>query len=229
MDILNWLFLKASKLIRTKPSNPKSDLVVLGADVTFLRRGDSYKTYGMTLADAVHGGCTENNTLYTGIYDNFPFLIGYPVLLKTCTQVIDTPAFPTAVPINLQGWKVTGSLDINENADSGVIYLGTIENPIPNVFSPYPWKINGTVYCYDPGNDLNLYTTLANGATMYDDNGGITIPVNIRFIPDYFYGGFDIYLQYDCGDPTAELRGVVSFEFEFLQDLAYEPKFTYYP
>jgi hypothetical protein len=64
MDILNWLFLRASKLVRTKPANPKSDLVVLGADVTFLRRGDSYKTYGMTLTDAIQGGSIGNTKHY---------------------------------------------------------------------------------------------------------------------------------------------------------------------
>lgn len=224
MDILNWLYIKTADLIRTKANDPKTDLVALGAEVPFTTRGDGYQTYGMTLADAVHSGCTENNTLRTGIFDNYPFPIGYPVLLKTCTQVIDTPAFPTFLAVNLQGWKVAGSIELNENTNAGVKYLGTVENA--TLFSNFPWQIRGTAYCYDGLN--NIYTALGNGATLYDMNSNVTVPVNLQFVPDYFPGGFDLYLVYSQADPTAEISGIISFEYEFLEDSTGELTFNYY-
>lgn len=51
MDILNWLYLVKNKFTRTTIENPTTDLVVLGADVGFQKRGDKYQNYAMTAAD----------------------------------------------------------------------------------------------------------------------------------------------------------------------------------
>jgi hypothetical protein len=144
MDILNWIYLRTNRLIKTTANNAKTDLVALGADVTFARRGDSYQTYGMTLADAVHAGCVENNTLKTGIYDSFPFIIE-PVMLPTCTRVEDYPAFPTALAVNLVGYKVQGTYDLSENNTVVVEYIGTVENVNGNYLFGLPWKTTGRV------------------------------------------------------------------------------------
>lgn len=228
MDILNWIYLKTQGLIRTKANNPATDVIALGAEVPFTTRGDGYQTYGMPLADAVHAGCTENNTLRTGILDNYPFAIGYPVLLKTCTQVIDTPAFPTFLPIDLQGWKVAGSVNIGEQLNADSIYLGTVENITSN-FTGFPWKITGTVYTFDEDNNIPIYTTLANGATVFDENGFTIIPCDFRFVIDGFNSGFDLYLEYNSRTLGAEVQAIVSFEFEFLTGSTDEPTFTYFP
>lgn len=50
MDIVNWVYLKKAELIRQNLSDP-TDLVLLGADVTFDKRGDKYLSYAMTTAD----------------------------------------------------------------------------------------------------------------------------------------------------------------------------------
>jgi hypothetical protein len=50
MDIVNWVYLKKAELIRENLSDP-TDLVLLGADVTFEKRGDKYLSYAMTTAD----------------------------------------------------------------------------------------------------------------------------------------------------------------------------------
>ena len=50
MDILNWLRIKKQQLIRTTLDSPK-DLVVLGADVSFQKRGDKYQSYAMPAED----------------------------------------------------------------------------------------------------------------------------------------------------------------------------------
>lgn len=50
MDILNWLRIKKQNLIRTTLDSPK-DLVVLGADVSYQKRGDKYQSYAMPAED----------------------------------------------------------------------------------------------------------------------------------------------------------------------------------
>lgn len=50
MDILNWLRIKKQQLIRTTLDSPQ-DLVVLGADVSFEKRGDKYQSYAMPAED----------------------------------------------------------------------------------------------------------------------------------------------------------------------------------
>lgn len=51
MDILNWLYLVKNRFTRTTIENPSTDLVILGADVSFLKRGDKYQNYAMTASD----------------------------------------------------------------------------------------------------------------------------------------------------------------------------------
>jgi len=50
MDILNWLRIKKENLIRPTLDSPK-DLIVLGADVSFQKRGDKYQSYAMPAED----------------------------------------------------------------------------------------------------------------------------------------------------------------------------------
>jgi hypothetical protein len=64
MDILNWLYLQKAKLIRTVANDATTDLVALGADATFAKRGDKYQTYAMTLTDAVQSGNVGNTKHY---------------------------------------------------------------------------------------------------------------------------------------------------------------------
>ena len=65
MDILNWLYLRKQQLIKTTANNANTDLVALGADATFLKRGDQYKTYAMTLQDLSVAGDVANTAYYT--------------------------------------------------------------------------------------------------------------------------------------------------------------------
>jgi hypothetical protein len=71
MDIVNWLYLKKAELIRDAISSPE-DLVLLGADVSFEKRGDKYLTYAVpvSLLGGVGSGITlqtngTNNTVQT--------------------------------------------------------------------------------------------------------------------------------------------------------------------
>ncbi len=51
MDILNWVYLLKNKLVKTTVQDPKQDLVILGNNVSYVKRGDKYQSYGMTVKD----------------------------------------------------------------------------------------------------------------------------------------------------------------------------------
>ena len=58
MDILNWLYLVKNKFTRTTVETPSTDLIVLGADVGFQKRGDKYQNYVMTVEDFINNTAT---------------------------------------------------------------------------------------------------------------------------------------------------------------------------
>ena len=65
MDILNWLYLQKAKLIKTEANDASTDLVAIGADATFIKRGDKYQTYAMTIQDLSVAGDIANTEYYT--------------------------------------------------------------------------------------------------------------------------------------------------------------------
>jgi hypothetical protein len=236
MDILNWLYLNSQQLIKKTANNAKTDLVVLGAEVPFTKRDDGYQDYAMTLADAVHAGCTENNTYKAGIYDVFPWPIE-PSMLKTCTRVEDTPAFPTALPVNLQGYKVGGTIELFGDA-SYSIYIGSVEVPNTGVPIVLPWKTTGTVSAlYETGPDPIVITSpLSLFVTVIDSASGSTSYAQIAIAAIPYTGpgvnGYDLIMFVD---PTSlqtiegDIEATVSFEFEFLIDETLTPSFIIYP
>jgi len=67
MDILNWLYLVKNKFTRTTIENPATDLVVLGADVSYAKRGDKYQNYVMTAQDfGISAKGYKSTVLYIG-------------------------------------------------------------------------------------------------------------------------------------------------------------------
>ena len=72
MDILNWVYLLKNKLVKTTVQDPTQDLVILGNNVSYAKRGDKYQSYGMTVEDfaasIVPAPGTQMNYI-TGILD----------------------------------------------------------------------------------------------------------------------------------------------------------------
>lgn len=64
MDILNWLYLRKERLIKKTANNANTDLVAIGADVSFLKRDDKYKTYAMPIKDLSVAGDVANTGFY---------------------------------------------------------------------------------------------------------------------------------------------------------------------
>lgn len=94
MDILNWIYLKTSELIRTKANNADTDLIAVGANVTFGKRGDSYQTYAMPLKDLVQAGCEANTKHY-----ELNITTTNIVTVDTPRGIIDITGMGTSVPL----------------------------------------------------------------------------------------------------------------------------------
>jgi hypothetical protein len=231
MDILNWLFIKRQKLIKTKANNADTDIVALGAQVPFTTRGDGYQTYAMPLKDAVAAGCMASNTYKAGIYDVFPWIIE-PSMLPTCTKIEDYPVFPTSYPFNLVGYKVGASTFVN-NDNNVVEYIGTVEitnAPFPSAFMP--WKTSGTVTTYADGFVSNMNSAFAAGALVRDlGNSDAYVPADYMgiYIDQFDDNMFDMYLV--VGSSTALgtiVADNIAFEYEFLAVEGTEVKFIIY-
>lgn len=91
MDILNWLFLRKEQLIRKTANNADTDLVAIGADVTFAKRDDRYQTYAMPIKDFSVAGDVANTGYYTLDIDAFPFAVTVNTV-KGIIEIINTDA-----------------------------------------------------------------------------------------------------------------------------------------
>ena len=90
MDILNWLRIKKQNLIRTTLDSPK-DLVVLGADVSFQKRGDKYQSYAMPATDLVNSATIASTAHY-----ELDITAGQTVTVNTPRGIIDVLGMGTS-------------------------------------------------------------------------------------------------------------------------------------
>ncbi len=168
MDILNWIYMKTAGLIRTTANDPDTDLVAVGADVTFGRRGDSYQTYAMPIKDLVESGCEANTAHYEldmdvtntvtvttprGIIDivnmgTGPLLTPDPAFASSTYFLIDNPELDLTIA-NRDNIYVQYSLYYSQDG---------IDNAIPYLISTG----------FAPGLAFNLYN--ANPAVAGGDN-----------------------------------------------------------
>lgn len=141
MDILNWVYLLKNKLVKTTVQNPEKDLMILGNNVTYAKRGDKYQSYGMTVKDfaeyvneSVAGNCP--------IQMNFkPGSIGEKV---SFTKVSGSDVFDNRDII------IPGLLEITRDNGGGGIYNIAQEGTFNGSVSPVNTTWN-TQYV-DPAN-----------------------------------------------------------------------------
>lgn len=226
MTILNWLYWKKQQLIKTEANNAKTDLVVLGAEVPFTKRDDGYQDYAMTLADATQAGCSQNNTLETGINQLPPFVCT-SALTKGYCKVTDP-----ATGLTLQSWKVEGTIELT-GASSYSEYLGTltIENGVGAIKNS--WKVSGAVQSetFLPG--VRNIEPLGLFNTVYDTGAGsdyaqfsiVTFPTvvgtNLELDVVLFVGPCPL-----SSGPTGDYEAVVSFQLESLIESGLNVTFT---
>lgn len=188
MDILNWLYLRTNKLIRTTPNNAQTDLVALGADATFVKRGDQYQTYAMTLADLSNAGDAANtgyytidlNTSLTNAVDVTTTKGVIEIILES-PAVDPQPAFGSAVPFTI----TNAAMDFS-NPDNVYMQFSPYYNPEPfDSFIPYvvatgfgPIGANYAIFNANPAlvGAITSYTPGA-GTTILAAAGGVFVGV----------------------------------------------------
>lgn len=138
MDILNWLYIKSSNLIKKEANDAETDLIALGANVGFQKRDDQYQTYGMTLKDLSVAGDVANTGYYT-----VDLASTSTVAVTTQKGVIEVtmdetdtdplPAFASAVPL------IISNADIDfTDPDKVYSQFSVYYNPVPgDTFIPY--------------------------------------------------------------------------------------------
>lgn len=163
--------------------------------------------------------CTEQ-PYKTGILDDFPWIVT-PTMVSTCNKVIDTPAFPTALPINLQGYKVVGSLTLPATTPPYIEYIGSVEINSLSFPTLIPWKTDGDILAYDDNYGEFLSSAFANGAYVTDDTNDETIQANrvsIMLSP-YSPTGVDLFLIIEVSSATGDIYAdSISFEYSFFTD-----------
>ena len=176
MDILNWIYLRTNKLIRTTASSPK-DLVALGADVTFAKRGDSYQTYAMTIADVANAGDVANtgyysidmNTVVTPIVD-VTTKKGVIEIIMESPALDPQPAFATAVPLYVNN----AAMDFT-NPDAIYMQHSVYYSPVMgDSFIPYVISTGAT----PTGSEFAIFNAnpaLVGAITSFTPGAGTTI------------------------------------------------------
>ena len=139
MDIVNWLYLKKAELIRDTISSPE-DLVLLGADVSFDKRGDKYLTYAVPVSLIGGGGAGiilktngTNNTVQN-ILD-----------LVEGNNITITDNGDGSVSIDTAGDELVDADNGLNIGAPGVVYLGgtLLETTTIDVTSQYQLNITG--------------------------------------------------------------------------------------
>jgi len=143
MDILNWIYIKTQNLIRTTPNNSKTDLIVLGAEVPFSKRGDGYQTYAMTINDFADSMLYEPTNQFfvdpnrTDTYiANGSIITPFKTILDAQNAIDDLIADGTIIAAELNPIfiRLQGSITENVTLTKGHIFLvgenGSIHAPI---------------------------------------------------------------------------------------------------
>ena len=145
MTILNWLYWKKQQLIKTVANDPKTDLIVLGAEVPFTKRDDGYQDYAMSLSDATQSGCKCNTKHY-----ELDITTTSVVTVDTTRGIIDitgmgssapltpTPAFASSVTFLIDNPDLDLTIANRDNVyvQYSVYYKNTItDNAIPYLIS----------------------------------------------------------------------------------------------
>lgn len=206
MDILNWVYLIKNKFTRTTVENPATDLIVLGADVSYQKRGDKYQNYVMTVEDFL-APAARPYKVYTALLtqsggdDPQNWSSGSGPLILGVTYQIEVNDGGTAdftnvgAPNNNVGtyFVATGttpnSWGIGDNgelsANGGAPVVTVLENTIGNVWFTYSSVGEYTVESKSLFTDKKTFQFINNDYTSGDDgqliisNGGSDTTISL--------------------------------------------------
>ena len=123
MDILNWIYLKTAGLIKRTPNNTDADTLVIGANVGFQRRGDSYQTYAMTLGDFKNTVVNGKMVYKQGTFA--PYAFTSDPMPNYGIGVVDSPGIPAN---NI--YRMVGFISVPGFASTYSIKIGEIVSPV---------------------------------------------------------------------------------------------------
>jgi hypothetical protein len=175
MDILNWLYLRKEQLIRTTANNPETDLIAIGADVTFAKRDDKYRTYAMPLKDLSVAGDVANTAYYTVDLNttsvvNVTTQKGVIEITMNDSIADPLPAFGSVVPLIINN----ADMDFS-NADNVYIQTSPYYNPaFGDTFIPYVIS-TGVLPAGAQFAIFNANPALAGAILTFGATGGTTI------------------------------------------------------
>lgn len=214
MDILNWIYLIKKKLTRTTVQDPQKDLVIIGGNVSYAKRGDKYQSYGMTVEDFAGYSCKEANTYITDIGGGGDNFLIEPSMISGCKTIkLATSLYGTS---QLDTYKISGVLQLYPGSPSDIISLGTITWDQPSFFGAAGLSLTGIVAASDGTNWTE--SNLANGAYVADSVTFGLVSSDFTILPDYSTpGAMDIFLSYDAAT-TNDIFAYVYFEYEVLVD-----------
>jgi hypothetical protein len=153
MDILNWIYLVKNKFTRTTVENPATDLLVLGADVSYQKRGDKYQNYVMPVEDFA---TSIAPTVAPALYDT--------------ANVTQGTSITTAVTVNAASGIITtvsATTSANSTEASGFVVNNT------NVLSTSKIQLTCQYAGQANGVPVALVSAIANGSfTVRLGNGG---------------------------------------------------------
>ena len=188
MDILNWVYLLKNKLVKTTVQDPEKDLLVLGNNVSYVKRGDKYQSYGMTVQDfatyvneSVAGNCP--------IEMNFkPGSIGEKVSFRKESGTNPNTNKDIIIP---------GLLEITRGNGGGGIYNIAVE-PNYNTGNDSPQYTFWNTQYVDPANTSWASLWDVQNRTYTDWRGAVDVPPGLYAPPQYV--GISSVMKYDDGN-----------------------------
>lgn len=160
MDILNWLYLVKSNLVKTAIQDKTKDLVILGNNVSFDKRGDKFQSYGITVSD--FASQLSANLLPIVPVSNTVFTTFTGTLAQTVVKTLTLPANTLQIGNYWElGNKQFGIFERAVNyAGTGATTIHVYMNNVPNL-SGSPIQLSGGLS--------------ASGSTNYGQTGfGVT-------------------------------------------------------
>ena len=177
MDILNWLYLRTNGLIKTKANNPQTDLVALGADVTFVKRGDQYQTYAMTLADLSNAGDAANTGYYTIDLNSMVIPIVDVTTPKGVIEIIMNTGIPNPLPAFGSAVGITISNAAMDFSNPDNVYMQFSAYYSPELFDSFIPYVVATGFIPIGANYaiFNANPALVGAILSYTPGAGTTI------------------------------------------------------
>lgn len=209
MDILNWVYLLKNKLVKTTVQDPTQDLVILGNNVSYVKRGDKYQSYGMTVEDfAAYVASTTGTQMnyVTGILD--------PEAESDFIQLSDTITPDGGDPLNT--YKLGGIVNFSAPGISSYSYLiGVISGDVKLRLINDASVIGATpVTTYD-----GVSGKFAVNALVLNASTGAAIPLTFATIVlDNTIAGLDDYFVSIVATAGAPWVGTAFIDIEFMSD-----------